>query len=103
MERWVVRHYHRAGVRSAAHIEFHTGYCFVAGGTGKRCQRVLIPTNGPTTMRDEVHATYPDARENCHSIVQTGCGGFKTPTERSRLRTRRAYPSGGRKTFVKVL
>src|SRR6516164_7116224 len=27
---------------------------------------------------------YPDARANCHSIVRTGQGGFKTPTERSR-------------------
>src|SRR5262249_17014092 len=58
MKRRVVSHHHRAGVRSAAHIEFHTGYCFVAGGTGERCQRVLIPTSSPTTMRDEVHATY---------------------------------------------
>src|SRR5262245_58984646 len=61
----VVCHHQRAGVRSAAHIEFHTGYGFVAGGTGERCQRVLILTSGPTTMRDEVHATYHRRSRNC--------------------------------------
>jgi hypothetical protein len=58
----VVCHCPRAGVRSAAHIEFHTRYCFVAGGTGESCQRVLIPTSGPTTMRDEVHGRTADVR-----------------------------------------
>jgi hypothetical protein len=71
------------GDRSAADIELHTGYCFVAGGRRKRCQRVLIPTSGPTTMRDEMHATYRERRSRiCRCIVPTGRSEFKIASER---------------------
>jgi len=74
------------GVRSAADIELHTGYCFVAGGRRERCQRVLIPTSGPTTMRYEMHATYRERRSRiCRCIVPTGRGEFKTRMRKSML------------------